>query len=85
MIRYLSRSFPVAVLLATAFATPAAAYVGPGAGLSLLGALWGLVLAVFAAVGFIVFWPLRRVFRRKKANPVASAEKNAPSSQQDSP
>ena len=28
----------------------AAAYVGPGAGLSLLGAFWGLLVAVVAAL-----------------------------------
>src|SRR3546814_10627391 len=31
-------------------ATPALAYIGPGAGLSLLGALWGVVAAVAAAL-----------------------------------
>jgi len=44
---------------------PAAAYVGPGAGLSLLGALWGLVVAIVAAVGFVVAWPLRRAWRAR--------------------
>jgi membrane protein implicated in regulation of membrane protease activity len=49
-------------------AVPAAAYVGPGAGITMLGALWGLVLAVAAAVGFLVTWPLRRyIFRRKRS------------------
>ncbi len=43
----------------------AVAYVGPGAGLSLLGALWGLLLAVGAALLFIVLWPLRRYLRRR--------------------
>jgi len=46
---------------------PAAfAYVGPGAGLSLLGALWGLLLAVGAAVAFIILWPLRRMRQRAR-------------------
>jgi membrane protein implicated in regulation of membrane protease activity len=48
-------------------AAPAAlAYVGPGAGLSLLGALWGLLLAVGAAVAFIILWPLRRMRQRAR-------------------
>jgi cytosine/uracil/thiamine/allantoin permease len=46
---------------------PAAAYVGPGAGLSLVGAFWGLLVAVGAALGFVIFWPLRRLFRRSRA------------------
>lgn len=46
-------------------ASDALAYVGPGAGLSLLGALWGLLLAVGAALGFLLLWPLRRARRRR--------------------
>ena len=42
----------------------AAAYVGPGAGLSLLGALWGLLLSVGAALWFVILWPLRRMRKR---------------------
>ena len=54
---------------------PGWAYVGPGAGLSLLGALWALVVAVFAAVAFVVLWPLRRAMRRRRMRqPTASAE-----------
>ena len=47
-------------------AFPALAYVGPGAGLTLLGALWGLVLAVVMSVAFIILWPFRRLLRRNK-------------------
>jgi Flp pilus assembly protein TadB len=44
----------------------ASAYVGPGAGLSLLGALWALIVAVGAAVIFLFAWPIRRMRRRKR-------------------
>lgn len=47
-------------------AAPAFAYVGPGAGLTLLGALWGLIVAVVLSVGFILLWPVRRLMRRTK-------------------
>ena len=57
---------------------PAAAYVGPGAGLSLLGAFWGLLLAVVAALGFVIFWPLRRLFRRGRAKEPERAPVNRP-------
>ena len=51
-------------------------YIGPGAGLGLLGALIGLFLAVASAVGFIVLWPLRAMFRRRKENQRATAQRN---------
>lgn len=54
-------------------ASPAWAYVGPGAGLSLLGALWGVVAAVVLALAFVVIWPVRRLIKRRAgpANPPA--------------
>lgn len=78
-----------AIILSCGITGTAWAYVGPGAGLSLLGALWGLILAVGAALGFVVLWPLRRMIKRhreKKMNDApgsvrgSSAEvpKNAP-------
>jgi membrane protein implicated in regulation of membrane protease activity len=57
----------VAVALAVGIADPAAAYIGPGAGLSVIGAFWGLLMAVFAALAFIVSWLIRRLLRRRSA------------------
>ena len=51
----------------------AAAYVGPGAGISVLGALWGLIIGVVMAVGVILFWPIRMMMRKKKAAKEAAA------------
>lgn len=51
-----------------AIAQPAFAYVGPGAGVSLLGAAAGLIVAILVAFGVIVLWPLRRFMKtRRKA------------------
>ena len=53
----------LALLVAVAVSDPALAYVGPGLGLSAIGAVVGLVAAfVLAVVGFI-WYPIRR-FRR---------------------
>ena len=61
-------------LFATLFAGTAAAYVGPGAGITVLGALWGLIIGVVMAIGVILFWPIRMMLRKRKANQEALAE-----------
>ena len=50
----------------------ALAYVGPGAGISMLGALWGLIVGVVMAVGVILFWPIRIMLRKAKAKKMAA-------------
>ena len=54
-----------AIALATMLvaAEPAWAYIGPGAGISMLAAFWALLAAIFAAVGFLVLLPLKRRLR----------------------
>jgi hypothetical protein len=47
-------------------AAATAAYVGPGAGISLVGSLFGLVSAVVIAIGVVLLWPIRRLIRRIK-------------------
>lgn len=65
-------------------AGPALAYIGPGAGLSLLGALWGVVAAVAAALLFLLVWPLRRFMRRQRSIAQRAATERAPHQQQSS-
>jgi hypothetical protein len=48
-------------------ASPAAAYVGPGAGISVLGSLLGILATIFVAIGAILFWPIRKLMKRRKA------------------
>lgn len=74
------RRHGIILALATLFglwAAPALAYVGPGAGLSLLSALWALLAAVGAALAFIILWPLRRMMRKRSA-PSATAASATP-------
>ena len=52
-----------ALLLATV--SPAAAYVGPGLGLGALGAIAAVVLSVLLAVVALVWYPIKRLFKRQ--------------------
>lgn len=54
----------------------AAAYVGPGAGLSALGSLLALIAAVFVAIAGFVWYPVKRLLRRR-APTEATAETRA--------
>ena len=42
-------------------------YVGPGMGIGMLAALWGVIVAVVLAIGGILFWPLRTIIQRWRA------------------
>jgi hypothetical protein len=42
----------------------AEAYIGPGAGLSVLGSLWAVLVGVVLALFAILSWPLRLIWRR---------------------
>jgi hypothetical protein len=63
----------VASLCLIAAAAPAFAYVGPGAGITMLGALWGVVVAVALAVGAVLFYPVRVLVRRFRGSASAAA------------
>jgi hypothetical protein len=54
------------------------AYVGPGAGLTMIGALWAVILALFMALFFVVAWPVRRMLRRARHKAPAAAPKASP-------
>ena len=42
------------------------AYVGPGAGISFLGALWAVISAILRAIGGFLVWPIRAFLNRRK-------------------
>lgn len=54
-----------------AFSGPALAYVGPGAGLGALGTLVALVGAVLLAIVGFVWYPVKRMLKKRKKDPVA--------------
>ena len=56
----------VAALLLT-IPAPASAYIGPGSGLSAIGAAFALIATVVVALAGFVWYPLKRLWRRVTA------------------
>lgn len=66
----------LAVLVAGVPAT-AQAYVGPGAGLSLVAAFWAVLVAIGTVVVFTLTWPVRRLMRRRRGDAEADRTRSA--------
>lgn len=56
----------IAAVVALAMAPAAWSYVGPGAGLGVLGAIVAVIAALLASVVGLVLWPIRKFMRRRK-------------------
>jgi hypothetical protein len=56
------RAFVTFLLLV--FSASADAYIGPGAGLSVLGSLWAILVGLVIALFAILTWPIRILWRR---------------------
>jgi NADH:ubiquinone oxidoreductase subunit 6 (subunit J) len=54
--------------------TAAMAYIGPGAGASLAGSLFGVLAAIATALAIVLFWPLRLMYKKIKGNKQAAPE-----------
>ncbi len=57
-----------------AAATPALAYMGPGAGLGMLGSLFALIGAGLIALFGLVILPVRMLMKRLRKTPSAPVE-----------
>lgn len=70
-------------LLLAALSGPASAYIGPGAGISVLGSLLGIIAGVFLALFAVIAWPVRRMLKKRKARQAEQAEQagDAPADQ----
>lgn len=54
------------ITIISSIALPAVAYVGPGAGLSAIGSLIALVGAIVVAIFGFLWYPLKRLMRKKQ-------------------
>lgn len=66
-------------LLIMALPLPAAAYIGPGAGLSAIGSLVALVGAFFLLLAGFVWYPVKRLLRGRATAGTEAPRGHAPS------
>ena len=64
----------IAFAFAALWGAPAISYIGPGAGITVLGALWGVIVAIAVAIGAIVLWPFRVLLRRRRKRASSNAD-----------
>jgi len=63
----------------------AMAYVGPGAGLTLVGSFIGLCLTLLVALWAIISWPIRHLLKRRRRETAASQKSPEVDQTHDSP
>jgi hypothetical protein len=68
----MTRSLLAVFLLS--FAASAEAYVGPGMGLGVIGAILGFLAAFFLALVGLVWYPLKRMIRARRDGAVVATE-----------
>lgn len=56
-----------AALFLASLASPAQAYIGPGAGLTAVGAFIAFIAAIVVAIVAFVWFPIRRMMRKSRA------------------
>jgi len=69
----MKKALPFAALAAMA-ATPAAAYIGPGAGIGAFGTVIALVGAIAMLIVGFVWYPVKRMMKTRKAGQSDSAD-----------
>ncbi len=62
------------VLLFVLFPLSAHAYVGPGIGVGVIGAIIGIFAAIFLSIAGLVWFPIKRAMKGKNKNKEAEEE-----------
>lgn len=63
------KSFVIMMSAACSFPNPAMAYIGPGVGLSAIGAFLAVVAGIIVAIFGFLWYPIKRLRRKlKKSN-----------------
>lgn len=56
----------IGLCLLSGLSSHAFGYVGPGVGVTMLGALWGVIVAVVLALGAVLYWPIKTLLRKRR-------------------
>ena len=59
-------------------AAPAQAYIGPGAGAGTIAVVLGVIAAIFMAFFAVLWYPIKRMFKKRKADPAAPSVQDTP-------
>lgn len=60
------KGFLLIMTLSCIIAQPASAYIGPGAGISAIGAVFAAIAGIIVAIFGFIWYPVRRLLRKKK-------------------
>ena len=86
---FLKRFAPITLMLILVLGQPAIAfaYVGPGAGLSIIGSLLAFIAAIVVGIFGFLWFPIRRFLRKRKqaAEQVAADAQGVTDGSADSP
>ena len=77
----------ITLAIVAAFLSPVAvAYIGPGMGLGTLAVVFGVIASVLLAIVAMVWYPLKKLFRRVRSRPAEDIpEEDAGSKEEPSP
>ena len=56
------------IFILLSFSNAASAYIGPGLGLGLIGAILGLIFSFFVLLFAILWFPLKKIIKKNKNN-----------------
>jgi len=65
---------PLVCVISVALPQSAIAYIGPGAGISVIGAALALIAAIIFAIAGFLWYPLRKWSRRRRKGELAKGD-----------
>ena len=70
MLKLISSSLIFCLISTTSFA-----YLGPGTGVGVISAIFGIIVAIFAALFGLIWFPIKRLLKRRKEKKEQSQDK----------